>query len=408
MMRLWFTLLVVTATLVANTHPYRKTITVPAITQPTLIQIKLDNELYQHTGESFQDIRLIDTTGKTEGYFIQPYQAPTEPHTLTLAATEYDRDHAAITYRFDQPFEIETIELHIDDRNFESLMDLAIDGKLISSDHKIFDYTQETGNRNFTITTPKIQATEVTIRYHLEQTQSFYKKYKHIQEQTKYLTIKSATFSNHNPTPIEYDITTVPLQSLTTQEQATRYIFASDHIPTTTITPIIQESNYNRSGILYLSEDQQQWSYQQPFEIKHSNLTDINQTEIPAQTRSRFLQLQINNQDNPPLTLTALKLVTLPNYLYFIAQPNTSYYLYFGDITLEQPHYEIADLVNRNTPFVQGRLSALETLEVTPKTDSISWIEQYKEGLFIIGIVMVLGILFYIAFGLVKKPSSSS
>ena len=187
----------------ANTQPYKKDIIFQKVDkQSSLVRVKIDNEIYQNTNINYPSVRIQSTKG-AEGYFIKPLQVYSVSNQKRLSATSYDRKNAKLTYHFDAPFEIEKIELHIQDRDFESLVDLYIDDKIVTKNVKIFDYSQETGNRNFSISIPKQKAKKLTIIYHLDNTTSFYKKYRNLQEPTQYLTIKSVTFSNQNQTKKE-------------------------------------------------------------------------------------------------------------------------------------------------------------------------------------------------------------
>jgi len=68
------------------------------------------------------------------------------------------------------------------------------------------------------------------------------------------------------------------------------------------------------------------------------------------------------------------------------------------------PNYEIANLVTNTQNSIEAKLGRLERLEVTQKSvPKISFFEAHKEQLFILGIVLALLVMSYIAFGLLKR-----
>ncbi len=401
-MRSLMLLVLCSMVLFANTQPYKKAIVFEKITKPTLVKVKLDNEIYQHTTYDYADVRLMSNRG-VDGYFIKPHQAQRIDNQQTLTATSYDRENAKLIYLFKEPFEIETITLNIEDRNFESTVDVYADGKLVRQNDKIFDYTQETGNRNFTVNLPKVKAKEVSIVYHLDKTTSFYKKYKNVKELSQYLTIKSVTFSNNNAIKPIFEITTMVTASILTKEKQSQYLFRTQGIPSNRIELDVVEKNFKRSGAIYASENGETWHHLKSFFYSNSTLNQEHNETIELENRSEYLKLVIDNQDNQALNIRAIKLLTLPNYLYFIANPNETYMLYFGDKNLTKPTYEVESLVDSEVSFITGNFGNMEQLDVTQTVKKISFFEEHKEMLFMLVILLALGTMAYIAFGLLKR-----
>lgn len=401
-MRSLMLLVLCSMVLFANTQPYKKAIVFEKITKPTLVKVKLDNEIYQHTTYDYADVRLMSNRG-VDGYFIKPHQAQRIDNQQTLTSTSYDRENAKLIYLFKEPFEIETITLNIEDRNFESTVDVYADGKLVRQNDKIFDYTQETGNRNFTVNLPKVKAKEVSIVYHLDKTTSFYKKYKNVKELSQYLTIKSVTFSNNNAIKPIFEITTMVTASILTKEKQSQYLFRTQGIPSNRIELDVVEKNFKRSGAIYASENGETWYHLKPFFYSNSTLNQEHNETIELENRSEYLKLVIDNQDNQALNIRAIKLLTLPNYLYFIANPNETYMLYFGDKNLTKPTYEVESLVDSEVSFITGNFGNMEQLDVTQTVKKISFFEEHKEMLFMLVILLALGTMAYIAFGLLKR-----
>jgi len=388
----------------ANTQPYKKEIVLEKVTKPTLVKVALDNEIYKHATSSYKDVRLHSKSG-VEGYFIKSLSTKNIENQKTLTATTYDRKDAKLTYTFTEPFEVEKISLNIEDRNFESSVDVYVDGKVVAKNEKIFDYASETGTQNFTIKIAKKKVKELSIVYHLDETTSFYKKYKNLKEMKKYLTIKSITVFNSNKVEDVWNKTEVALykSSIDEEKKEKSYIFKTDNIPFSKIYVNTHEKNFKRSGQLFLSDDEKKWHSVKSFSILESSLNNQTHKFISVSHRAKYLKLVLFNADNKPLTIESLKLFTKPSYMYFIANPDNKYSLYFGDKNLTKPSYELENLVSNSTLAQEAKFTRLEALEVTKVSNRVSFFEAYKEQIFILGMLLALGVLGYVAFGLLKR-----
>ena len=388
----------------ANTQPYKKEIVLEKVTKPTLVKVALDNEIYKHATNSYKDVRLHSKSG-VEGYFIKSLSTKNIENQKTLTATAYDRKDAKLTYTFREPFDVEKISLNIEDRNFESSVDVYADGKVVAKNEKIFDYASETGTQNFTIKIAKKKVKELSIVYHLDETTSFYKKYKNLKEMKKYLTIKSIRVSNSNKVEDVWNKTEVALYKSSTDEEKKEksYIFKTDNIPFSKIYVNTLEKNFKRSGQLFLSDDEKKWHSVKRFSILESSLNNQTHKFISGSHRAKYLKLVLFNADNKPLTIESLKLFTKPSYIYFIASKNEKYSLYFGDKNLTKPFYELESLVSNSDIAIEAKFTKLEALKVTKVSNKVSFFEVYKEQIFIFGMLLALGVLGYVAFGLLKR-----
>jgi len=384
----------------AYEHAYKKLISFEPISKPTLIQVKVDTELYNHTAHDYRDIRLKSEQG-VEGYVLKPYQTKNIENQKTLTAHSYSRAEGKLTYLFKKPFDVEKIVLNIEDKNFESLVDVYADGKPLVLKHKVFDYSAETGIRNFSIVIPKTNVKELVILYHLDKTTSFYKKYQYLRKMRQYLTVKSATFSNTNRVQKEWDTSSIDLMSVETKEKETSYLFQTEYLPFSKLEPLIIQKNFNRKGRLYSSNDAVTWSFINGFSLSLSTLNNEKRETILGSARAKYIKIVIENEDNKPLTIEKLTLFTTPLYLYFIAEPKERYELYFGNETLSKPTYEIENLFTRTTDYAVATLSDKFSLPDEPV--EVSFFESYKEMIFILVVLLSLGIMGYIAFGLLKR-----
>jgi len=401
----WFMLLLLLG-VEANQHPYKQKILLEQIEKPTLVRIALDNEIYSKSQPNYVDLRLKSSQGE-EGYFLRGFQKKYYSNQKHFSPTSYDREHATLTFTFDQPFDVEKITLQIEDRNFESLVDVFVDNRLLVKEYKIFDYSSETGTQNFSIPISKTNAKEIKILYHLDKTTSFYKKYRHLQELSKYLSIKSATFSNSNRSEeIRFEKYSITLKKFSIKEKKSSYLFQTDNIPFSRLELEPLEQNFKRTGIIYGSDDGTHWRYLKTFSILSSTMSNEYQKSIGLEQRSKYIKLEMEDKDNKPLTINKLTLLSMPKYFYFLAKPHEQYTLYYGQKGLKKPQYELESLVSEKTAFIEGQWGKLEVLKVDikeEKKETIPFLEAHKESIFILIILFALGVMGYIAFGLLRK-----
>jgi len=277
---------------------------------------------------------------------------------------------------------------------------------LVAKDRKIFDYSDETGTRNFIIKIPKVKVKELKVVYHLDKTTSFYKKYRDLKEISKYLTIRDVTVFNNNSVKEVYDTTEIEVlkSMLNAEKKESSYVFATQNIPFDNFEIDVLEKNFNRSGKLYLSVDGKSWRAFKSININASSLNHTEHKSVRMTAKIPYIKIVLKNEDNKPLHIAKIKLHTTTQYLYFIANPKEKYALYFGDKDLRKPSYEIENLVSNREIAIEAKMGNLEALEVTKKSvPKVSFVEKYKEQLFMFGMVLALLVMGYIAFGLLKR-----
>ena len=399
----YFLLLFLTHLLYAN-QPFSKEITLKPIDDDTILRLKFDPTLYQYTRSDFGDIRIYTNQDQEIGYAIKKVTPKRIVHNKTLQASFYDRKSLTLTYVFKQPFLVQSINFDIKSRNFSTAITLHADGKRIVTDYGIYDYSSETGNRNFGLKIPSVTAKKITLSYDLKKTH-FYSSYKYdFKKAPRPLKIMSATFTNSYLPKITYDKTIFNLQEQNTTQKNTLYLFKTNYLETSYIKITAKQKNYKREGAVYGSNDKKKWQWITNFTIKKSSFEKKQKNHITLNTRKRYLKLVMPKHNNTPLTIEHITAYTQPNYLYFIASPNQHYRLYFGDNTLKNPSYDVASLIKNNAYFTKATTGSLQHHKITPKT--INFFEENKMMIFTLGILFAVGILLYIAFGLLKQEDS--
>jgi len=389
--------------LLATEFSYTKTLfLLEQVDKPTLVRFKLDKDIYKYTQQNYEDIRI--TTQKEEiGYFLKKPN-PTIENKQTLSTSAYDREKTTLTYIFKEPFLIEEINLHIENRNFETKATLMIDGKIIKSDISIYDYSKETGNRNFSIKIKPLFGKKVVLQYRLKETHIFTAKKQNEHALLKYLNIHSATFINHELPNVAYDTTTISAFDKITKDKNSQYLFDLQNIDTHHIMLNVKNKNYKRDGEAYVSQDNKRWHYLKSFTISASTLTQHKQNTIKIQTRDKYLKLLLHNYNNRSLDIQNITLYTQATYLYFIAEKEKVYTIKFGNDLLKKPFYDLQTLVGNTDKFIEAKAKTIKHhIKLSKKP---TFFETYNTILFTLAILLAVAVLLYIAFVLLKKQDN--
>ena len=391
-----FLLLVILFTInLYATQPYSKEIVVDKISNPTLVKLKLDSDIYLYCNKNFEDIRVYSQDEEI-GYFIEKVNKRIE-NRQTLKASNYDRENTTLTYIFNKPFKVEDIKLNIENLNFETKVSVYIDDKLEIVDKSIYDYSNETGNKNFSLKIePKI-VKKISIKYDLKNTKYFTK------TKSKYLIIPSTSFFNYSMEKIDYDKTKLSILNKSIKNEISSYIFDAKNIDFSYLEIEALEKNYLREGIIYVSADNKNWRRVKHFNISKSNITQKKQDKINLNRRTRYIKIDIIDNNNNSLTIPTINILTQANYLYFLASKAKSYEIYFGDKTLSKASYDLKKLVGNTTSSVNISMGELKKHKIKEIVKKESFLEKYKDIIFIFIILLAVIVLLYIAFILIKK-----
>ena len=221
-------------------------------------------------------------------------------------------------------------------------------------------------------------------------------------------TLQAHYIESYRPTLLslqskDYDITTTPLLSKSTSNSITNYIFKPNGIPADRITPIISESNYERGTEILVSNNQEQWQKVIDTILKDSNFSEIQKRAIELNTHSNFIALKVNNGAETPLNIKELLIETLPNYLYFMAQPNQEYRVHFNKTHQEQNRTIVEALVNEQAPFIKGKLGDLqENVIVKPKKEETPPTQEEQDRALAVVIIVAVIVLLYITLEFLK------
>jgi hypothetical protein len=105
------------------------------------------------------------------------------------------------------------------------------------------------------------------------------------------------------------------------------------------------------------------------------------------------LTLDIDNGENPPLTITAVEPLALERRIYFDAEGRTNLRLYYGDEELASPTYDYARFFHLDPAAVEAQLEpGSHNAQYTGRPDGRPWSEKHKGVLWAAMLVAVVGL----------------
>jgi len=119
-------------------------------------------------------------------------------------------------------------------------------------------------------------------------------------------------------------------------------------LPSHRLTISVPDVNFYREVTLEASTDRENWSTVMPraeiYAFDTPSFVDKSLNITYPETTSRYLLLVIHDEDSPPLTIQEVKVWGLWRRLVFVADPQQSYKLYYGNAGAQRPIYDIEQL----------------------------------------------------------------
>jgi hypothetical protein len=154
------------------------------------------------------------------------------------------------------------------------------------------------------------------------------------------------------------------------------------NVPLERVTLETEDVNFQRSVVLGIADGQRL----QTGGVRRVKMTragrEIDTAELSLRTslqraEPQLLELVVDNGDNPPLRLAAVRLEMLERRLYFVPLGSGSLSLYFGDARLTAPEYDFAKLFREEPDAVAATLGALQAnASYAGRPDDRPWSER--------------------------------
>jgi hypothetical protein len=142
-------------------------------------------------------------------------------------------------------------------------------------------------------------------------------------------------------------------------------------LPSYRLTIGVPDVNFYREVTLEASTDRENWStIMRGAKIHASEFTGESLTITYPETTSRYLRLVIHDEDSPPLTVQEVEVWGLWRRLVFVADPQQSYKLYYGNADARRPTYDIERV------FPYPVTEELPEAELGPQTVNPHFVEQ--------------------------------
>jgi len=141
------------------------------------------------------------------------------------------------------------------------------------------------------------------------------------------------------------------------------------------------------------SEDNKQWYPTMLGEIYryHSGDASVESLEISGSIQSRYLQIEVLNGNDAPLSGVRVSLLTTPRHVFFEHQPERSYRLIYGDSRASFPQYDLPRRFDtkQSEKAVIGKLGPEEVNSAW--SDPRPWTEKHQVVLWLaVGLAVVL------------------
>jgi len=348
--------------------------------QQSLMALKLDSEIYSHSAADFRDLRLIDQDGVETPYQLQKISArktllqrdqlPGKIEALSKTAD----DGIAITVSLPpQAANADGLTLLTPQRDFEYRLQVegSLDGNSwqnLVDNAAIYDYSRfaaisnrEVGLpsnafRYFKITVAKATQTRGTEL--LELTRSLQgndeqQRSEKLQLRSEALHIDAVEFW-HNRSEAVADAAVqfeYPLTAYKVSEDAEHQTSLIDidiaAVPLTGFSLHSETPNYSRSAEVQIPHRHSIDNHLQTIArgtLQALHFQDIHREQTTltfAEQRQNHYRIVIHNQDNPPLTFSAISGQGNGYQLLFLGQAGKNYRLQYGNSRLVRPRYDI-------------------------------------------------------------------
>ncbi|MFZ2656770.1 MAG: hypothetical protein WAX69_17690 [Victivallales bacterium] len=372
---------------------------VPAPTgSPDLLRIVLDSDIYDSTGNSLEDIRILDGKGSEIPYILKMDKTTeTEPEyvynaakTVSLKKLDDNRIEICIEIPGDRQA-VSGLTIRTPSKNFEK--QVTVEGSpdmsawnRVSSDQTIFDYSEVTPISNSSVKFPssEMKYFRLSIANFSENRKSprtelinekrqggDFSRIEKMSISSEHLKIDAIGFLAKSEKIVRSKVRTheIPALGFSTKEVKgnTEITFSTMREPLDHLVLETTSVNFSRNFKIAVSPDGKDWKdigCGCPEKITSIDLAGYKETNLSIpldSTRSRHYRFTISNGDTQPLKLTGVKAFSAVNFLELINSRDTStdgLSVYYGGTAIPFPSYDTNEIL--------GKLKNPSFLELTP------------------------------------------
>jgi hypothetical protein len=329
---------------------YVKDIMLPSGLQPeSLVELVPDREVFAGAAGSLADLRIISNENMEMPYKLEISEA--ECQVTSSPVSLLDEGYIPSSYNIftaelgQEGILHNEIEIEIVSSNFRrtATVESSDDGAtwMKIATQTIYDFTVE--ERNFTTRDTQVRYPDSTARY---------VRVKIADEGEGPLDIVGATISFVKETQareVPWSSSILNVSRDTDQRTTNVEIdLGTPGLPSHRLTISVPDVNFYREVSLESSIDRENWSTiirrAEIYAFDTPKFVDKSLTITYPETTSRYLRLVIHDEDSPPLTVQEVNVWGLWRRLVFVADPQQSYKLYYGNAEAQRPTYDIGRL----------------------------------------------------------------
>ena len=404
---------------------YTRAVTVPAaVGQEGLVELVLDREVFAGSArerESFPfavseaavpspydlaDLRLVRGMGQEVPYKLEVLRGQEQRSGLPavlLQQTYLPGQHASLTADLRREGTLHNeVELHVRSRNLRRTATVETSADAASwkvvAQQDIYDFAIE--QRLFSVTSTRIRYPESQARYI---------RVRVAETEGEPLEVPTIAVFRVQESPARKASYPTTLSQREERDGSTLLTLdtGAQGLPHSRVELGIAEGNFSREVTLEASSDGERWvplagggiifSYGTP------QFVGREVTVAYRETAHRYLRLMVDNQDSPPLTISAATVTGDRARLVFLAEPGVEYRLYYGSAGARRPLYDLERLF----PFLlsQELLQARLGPETTnpgflppepPLTERYPWLLR-------VAVTVMAVLLLLLALGLIRQ-----
>ncbi|MBS4032002.1 MAG: DUF3999 family protein [Clostridiales bacterium] len=310
--------------------------------------IPLNGEIYDHVRSDFGDLRIIDETGKEIPFVIYiPERKAGKVMQTAAIINKGIKEGEFTTLTLDlkeRQNPVNRIELDITSTNFlrqvkvEGSADLS-DWIVINSSRHIFDSSDQTTARSTAVT--------------FDDTTYRYLRITVYDRGDEPLDIHGASFGRQQIAEAAEIVLPATIVSMSGQSEIrdslTQSVFdLGNSFPSHRITLETNEVNFHRTVLIYGSQDGENYTQLGQGVVYRYVLEGIHDESLTipyAESRSRFIRVEVFSGNNDPLSITGGHFYSLPRYLLAEAKGTGTHRLYYGAAQQLPPWYDLTNLV---------------------------------------------------------------
>ena len=355
---------------------YVKTITLPAELQSEgLVELVPDRELYAGAAGGLADIRIIAGESGEIPYKLEISKAESERTSFSVSIQDkgyIPGSHNIFTADLGREGILHNeIEIKTTSTNFRrtATVESSNDGAtwMGIAEQTVYDFTVK--ERGFTTRDTQVRYSESTARY---------LRVKIADDEEGPLEISGATVFFAEETPArEISWLSSILDINRDVDQRTTNVeidLSTPGLPSYRLTINVPDVNFYREVTLQSSSDRQNWTTvvrgAEIYAFDTPKFIGKSLAITYTKTTSRYLRLVIHDEDSPPLTIQEVNVWGLQRGLVFIADPQQSYKLYYGNAEAQRPSYDI----ERIFPYLVTE--KLPEAKLSPQTTNPYFVEK--------------------------------